>query len=66
MTAVEQIFDALNRLSPDEQADFARRFEELQAQSWDAQVAADASAGRLDWLAREAQLDHESGRCTER
>jgi hypothetical protein len=66
MTAVEQILEALNRLSPDERTDFTRRFMELEAEAWDAQIAADASSGRLDWLAREAQLDHESGRCTER
>jgi hypothetical protein len=66
MTAVEQIFDALMRLSPDERTDFTRRFKEFEAEAWDAQIAADAPSGRLDWLAREAQRDHESGRCTER
>jgi hypothetical protein len=66
MTLVEQLFDTLGRLTPDERAEFRQRFYELDAQQWEEKVAADSSAGRLAWLAEEAKRDFEAGRCTER
>lgn len=33
--------------------------------AWDAQIAADVKAGRLDWLADEARKEHASGKTVE-
>ena len=34
------------------------------ADAWDAQIEADARAGKLDHLVKEADADFEAGRCT--
>ena len=49
-------------LSPDEFAQFAEWFEEYNADEWARQIEADAKAGRLDGLIREAEDDIAAGR----
>jgi hypothetical protein len=61
--SVKEIETAVAKLAPVELAAFAEWFEEYQARLWDAQIAADAKAGRLDELIREANKDFEAGRC---
>jgi hypothetical protein len=66
MSTVEQLEEAVRRLSPDERAQFRAWFAEFDAAEWDRQFEADAAAGRLDWLIAEARQDRQAGRCTDR
>ena len=66
MSTVEQLEEALRRLSPDERAAFRAWYAQFDAEEWDRQFEADVAAGRLDWLAGEARNDRQEGRCTDR
>lgn len=65
MSRVKEIEDAVRRLPPDDLAAFRRWFAEFDAELWDRQLEADATAGRLDDLAEEALEDLRQGRCTD-
>jgi hypothetical protein len=60
---VKEIKSAIAQLPPTKVAELAEWFEEFHAQLWDKQLEEDVKAGRLDSLLREADQDHESGRC---
>ena len=60
---VKEIESAIAQLPPTKVAELAEWFEEFHAQLWDKQLEEDVKAGRLDSLLREAEQDHESGRC---
>ena len=60
--SVQELEAAVARLSPDELAQFAEWFEDFKADEWDRQIEADAEAGRLDGLIREAEDDIAAGR----
>lgn len=62
--SVKEIEAAIAELSPDEVAQLATWFAEFQAGVWDQQLEADIKAGKLDRLAREAEEDLASGKCT--
>lgn len=62
MTTVAEISGAVKRLPKRELARFRKWFAEYDAAVWDRQFAADAAAGKLDALIREAQRDHRAGR----
>lgn len=62
MTTVADISGAVKRLPKRELARFRKWFAEYDAAVWDRQLAADAQAGKLDALVREAQRDHRAGR----
>ncbi len=64
MTKLEDIEKSVSSLSPDEMATFRKWFDALDAQQWDAQIEADAKAGKLDALAKAAFDDHKAGRTT--
>jgi hypothetical protein len=49
-------------LSRSELAALRHWFQSYLADQWDSQIEADAKAGKLDRLAREALADHEAGR----
>jgi hypothetical protein len=66
MSTIEEIEDAVLRLSPEEFAAFRAWFAELDAAAWDRQIEEDVAAGRLDALADEALNDLREGRCTSR
>ena len=66
MSTLEEIEDAVRRLSSKELAAFRAWFEELEAAAWDRQIEEDIAAGRLDALAEEALNDLREGRCTDR
>jgi hypothetical protein len=66
MSTVEQLEEALRRMSPDERAAFRAWYAEFDAEEWDRQFEADVAAGRLDWLVDEARKDRQEGRCTDR
>ena len=62
MTTVADITGAVKRLPKKDLARFRKWFAEYDAAVWDRQLAADAAAGKLDALIREAQRDHRAGR----
>ncbi len=62
MTTVAEISGAVQRLPKRELARFRKWFAEYDAAVWDRQLGADAGAGKLDALIREAQRDHRAGR----
>lgn len=66
MRSIEEIEDAIQRLSPAELDAFREWFAEFDAAVWDRQMENDVAAGRLDVLADEAVEDLRAGRCTER
>ncbi len=65
MSAVQEIEDAVRRLSADELAAFRAWFTEFDATQWDRQFEEDVASGRLDRLAEEALRDLREGRCTD-
>jgi hypothetical protein len=56
--------DAVKELFPRELAVFREWFAEFDADAWNRQFEADATAGRLDRLAERAIADYEAGRAT--
>lgn len=60
--SVQELETAITQLSPDELARFTEWFEEYKSDEWDRQIEADAAAGRLDDLIREAEDDIAAGR----
>ena len=60
---VKEIESSIAQLPPTKVAELAEWFEEFHAQLWDKQLEEDVKAGRLDSLLKEADQDHESGRC---
>lgn len=60
---VKEIESAIAKLPPAKVAELAEWFEEFYAQIWDKQLEQDLKAGRLDSLLKQAEEDHESGRC---
>jgi hypothetical protein len=65
MTTIEEIEQALRRLSPEDLAAFRAWFAQFDAEAWDRQLENDVAAGRLDTLADEALQDFRNGRCSE-
>jgi hypothetical protein len=65
MTTVETIERAIEQLPPDELAKLRRWFLEFDAAAWDAQIEADAAAGKFDALAEEALAESHSGKARE-
>jgi len=65
MSTVQEIEQAVRRLSPEELAAFRAWFAEFDSGLWDQQFAEDAAGGRLDKLADEALEDLREGRCTD-
>jgi len=61
---VDELRDAVAKLSREELAKFEAWFHEFIEDAWDRQMEDDAKAGRLDELAEEALRDLDAGRCT--
>lgn len=62
--SVDELENAITRLSPAEMARFARWFDEYRADQWDRQIEQDILAGRLDKAANESDAEFEAGHCT--
>jgi hypothetical protein len=62
---LETLEEAVSHLAPAELERFRQWFAEFDAQVWDAQIDADAAAGKLDRLAAEALAEHQAGRTSE-
>lgn len=65
MAQVEEIEKAVKSLPASELRRFRRWFDSFDAEAWDAQIEADATAGKLDALASAAVQDYESGNVRE-
>ncbi len=65
MTKVETIEREIEKLPPKELAELRRWFMAFDTDSWDAQIEADAAAGKLDNLVSEALAEYEAGKARE-
>ena len=65
MTALQTAEKSVATLSAEELAEFRKWFAEFDADAWDAQIEADATAGRLDPLADEALEEYQRGKVSE-
>lgn len=65
MTTVQDIENAIRRLSSEELAQLKQRIADYEWEQWDKQVERDVKAGRLDALAKEALQDLRDGNTTE-
>lgn len=65
MTTIESLERAVAGLPPADLAEFRRWFAEFDAAAWDAQIEADAAAGKLDALAAEALSEYRAGKARE-
>ena len=63
MSTVQEIENAVSRLSRQELLIFRDRFSEFAAAAWDKQFEQDVADGHLDSLADEAIHDFRGGRC---
>jgi hypothetical protein len=61
VASVEDIEDAITKLSPADYARFLEWFRERDQQVWDQQMDRDAAAGKLDFVRREAQEARKAG-----
>ncbi len=59
--SVTEIKTIISQLPPPEQAELAEWFEELQADAWDRQIAADVKAGRFKAVFERVDEQAESG-----
>lgn len=62
MTRIEQLEHDIRSLSRSELLALGEWFQDYFAEEWDKQIEADAKAGKLDRLARQALNDHQAGR----
>ncbi len=61
MRSIEEIEEAVERLSSKELSSFRTWFSTYDAARWDAAIEVDIAAGKLDSLADEALSDYRSG-----
>ena len=62
MTTVEEIEEAIGKLSEQQFRELLRRMKARAAEAWDRQIEEDAEAGRLDFLLEELEDDIAAGR----
>jgi hypothetical protein len=65
VSAVQEIEQAVSRLSSRDFVRFREWFEEFDAKAWDKQFEADAQSGKFDQLANQAIADFRAGKCKE-
>ena len=65
MTIVELVEKEIEKFSKSELAEFRLWFAKYDSNAWDAQIEADAAAGKLDALAEEAIKEYEVGKARE-
>jgi hypothetical protein len=61
MTTVEDIEQAVSKLTPEQLARFRAWFEEFEARRFDEKIERDAKSGKLDRLAEEAVRAYRKG-----
>jgi hypothetical protein len=62
---VDELRDAVAKLSREELAKFEAWFDDFREAAWDAQIEDDLKAGRLDHVVNQVKRDVEAGRYTE-
>ena len=65
MLTAEFVEQSVEQLPPAELAKFRRWYARFDADVWDAQIEADAAAGKLDALAAEALAEYHNGQARE-
>ncbi len=65
MTSILAIEQAVQLLPAHDLAEFRRWFAQFDEAAWDAQIEADADAGKLDALAAEALAEYKNGTARE-
>jgi hypothetical protein len=65
MSSILAIEQAVQQLPAHEFAEFSRWFAQFNEAVWDAQIEADADAGKLDKLATEALAEYHNGSARE-
>ncbi len=65
MSELEKLAERIEKLSPEELRKFRAWFAEFDAGLWDAQIEADAKAGKLDGLVGEALAEYKAGKTRE-
>jgi hypothetical protein len=65
MNNLQEIENAIGKLSPDELAAFRVWFAEFDAEIWDRQFEEDVATGRLNKLAEKALQHLREGNCTD-
>ena len=65
MSEVDKLAERIEKLSPEELKKFRAWFAEFDARLLDAQIEADAKAGKLDALAAEALAEYKAGKTRE-
>lgn len=65
MTTIKALEQAVQQLPTQDLAEFRRWFVKFDEAAWDAQIEADAAAGKLDALAAEARAEYGSGKARE-
>ena len=65
MLTAEFVEQSVKQLSSEELAKFRRWYAEFDADAWDAQIEADAAAGKLDALAAEALAEYHNAAVAE-
>ena len=65
MNSVQSIETAVQQLPKAELAEFRQWFARFDGEMWDAQIEADAAAGKLDDLAAEALAEFHEGKARE-
>jgi len=65
MLSIQSIELAIEQLPAQEQTEFLKWFATFDETAWDAQIEADANAGKLDGLAAEALAEYQSGKARE-
>jgi hypothetical protein len=62
MTTIDTMEQAVQKLPAAESADLRTWFTQFDEDAWDAQIEADANAGKLDALAAEALAEYQAGK----
>lgn len=57
--------EAIRNLPPAQMREFRRWFAQFDSAAWDAQIEADAAAGKLDAIAEEALAEYRAGKARE-
>mgnify|MGYP006910483736 CR=1 FL=1 len=65
MPTLESVEKMVEQLTTEELVQFRKWFAEYDSDQWDEQIEADAAAGKLDALEKEALEDYYAGRSTE-
>jgi hypothetical protein len=65
MSDLEKLEERVQKLSVEELRKFRAWFAEFDAHVWDAQIEADAMAGKLDGLVAEALAEYRAGKTRE-